>query len=85
MNPEYDEFVPVDGGICPYGGWCYFCLHELPNFEEFCMRNRGATRGHNQTFPNVCKKHCTILNISRVTSYDDWIRAKELYDQMNVV
>lgn len=60
MSNIDDEFVPVKGQNCPYGGWCHTCFNKLmketDNLEQFLRDYPGSSRAYHGD-PNFCKAH----------------------------
>lgn len=60
MSNTDDEFVPVKGKLCPYGGWCYTCFNKLMkeanNLQQFLQDYPGSSRGYHGGL-NFCKAH----------------------------
>lgn len=60
-----DQFVPVKGKMCPYGGWCVICMNKLTEnaeipkgsiFSDFFRDYPGHTRSYHGGL-NYCKSH----------------------------
>ncbi len=68
LNPTdktVDQFIPVKGKMCPYGGWCIICMNQLIEdsripegdiFNNFFRDYPGHTRSYHGG-PNFCKAH----------------------------